>query len=114
MNTMYTSVIERTREIGIMKAIGAKNRDIMLLFLIESGVLGLVGGLVGVSLGVLLSKIAQALAEQALGVGLFKPFLPAELIIGALLFSFVIGTLSGVLPARAASRLQPVEALRYE
>ncbi len=114
MNTMYTSVIERTREIGIMKAIGAKNRDIMLLFLIESGVLGLVGGLVGVILGITLSKIAQALAERALGVGLFKPFLPAELIIGALLFSLVIGTLSGVLPARQASRLQPVEALRYE
>ncbi len=114
MNTMYTSILERTKEIGIMKAIGATNRDILLLFLIESGVLGLAGGLVGALLGIGLSKGVQFIAGQYLGTTLLKAAVSPQLIIGVLLFSVIIGTISGILPAIQASRMNPVEALRYE
>ena len=113
MNTMYTAVLERTREIGVMKAVGAKNGQILGLFLIESGLLGLVGGLIGTLVGIGISLVAGRFIDQALSV----PFIPSfrlELILGAIAFSFVLGSISGVLPARQASGLQPVEALRYE
>ncbi|MBI2449758.1 ABC transporter permease [Candidatus Pacearchaeota archaeon] len=114
MNTMYTSVLERTREIGIMKAIGAKNSDVLTLFLFESGLIGLIGGFIGVAIGLGLSKIAEYFATIQLGTNLLKASTDPFLIIGALIFSFVIGTLSGVFPAMQASRLNPVDALRYE
>ncbi len=114
MNTMYTAVLERTKEIGIMKAVGAKNSEILVLFLIESGLLGLVGGVIGVILGFLMGKVAEYIANQMLGTSLLKLYFPPELIFGALLFSFVIGALSGMVPARQASHLRPVDALRYE
>ncbi|UCD20828.1 MAG: ABC transporter permease [archaeon] len=114
MNTMYTSVLERTREIGIMKSIGAKNSNILSIFLIEAGMLGLVGGLIGVAIGIGLGKMAQAIAYGALGSSLLQVSFPAWLIIGALVFSFVVGCVAGTLPAVRASRLKPVEALRYE
>jgi len=114
MNTMYTAVLERTKEIGIMKAVGAKNSEIMLLFLIESGLLGLVGGVIGVVLGFIMGKTAEIIAGQALGTDLLKLYFPPELIIGALAFSFIVGALSGMVPARQASHLKPVDALRYE
>ncbi len=114
MNTMYTAVLERTREIGIMKAVGAKNSNILSLFLIESGILGLVGGAIGVLLGVLLGVSASFIAGQALGTNLLKAYFPWYLLVGALLFSFVVGCASGVLPAIQASKLKPVDALRYE
>ncbi|MFH1780080.1 MAG: ABC transporter permease [Candidatus Micrarchaeota archaeon] len=113
MNTMYTSVIERTKEIGVMKAVGAQNSDVLLIFLIESGMLGLVGGILGVLTGIGLSKTAEIIASQALGSDLFKAAVTPELIFGALLFSFVLGSLSGVLPARQAAKLKPADALRY-
>ena len=114
MNTMYTSVLERTREIGIMKAVGAKNRDILLLMLFESGLLGLTGGLIGVLIGIGLSKGVEYAALQAFGTNLIKANVSLQLIFGALLFSFLIGTFSGLFPARRASSLAPVDALRYE
>ena len=114
MNTMYTSVLERTHEIGIMKAIGAKNSGIMKLFLVESGILGLVGGALGVFIGFMISKAVEIAAAQAIGTDMLKAFFPWYLIVGALLFSFIVGTLSGLLPARRASHLKPVDALRYE
>lgn len=114
MNTMYTSVVERTKEIGLMKAIGARNSDITMLFLFESGLLGLLGGLVGVLLGIGLSKIAEAVAQRALGSTEFMASISPELIVGALAFGFLIGTISGVLPARQAASLKPAVALRYE
>jgi len=114
MNTMYTAVMERTREIGIMKAIGATNEDITEIFLVESGFLGMVGGAVGVTIGALVSKGIEAVAAQALGTTLLRVWLPPELILGTLAFSFIIGAASGVLPARQAASLKPVEALRYE
>ncbi len=114
MNTMYTSVLERYREIGIMKAIGATNNDVLVLFLLESGLLGLVGGIAGVAIGILFAKIVEFAASQALGPNLVRAGFPWYLIAGALAVSLIVGILSGVLPARQASRLQPVEALRYE
>jgi putative ABC transport system permease protein len=114
MNTMYTSVLERTREIGIMKAIGARNRDVLLIFLIESGLLGLVGGAIGIGIGFSIGKIVEYAAGVYLGTTLLRAVFPIELILGSLAFSFFIGMLSGVLPAFQASRLKPVEALRYE
>lgn len=112
MNTMYTSVIERTKEIGIMKAIGAKNSHIMSLFLIESGLLGIVGGVAGITLGIVLAQGVVFFASDS-GIPIEAAITP-ELIIGALLFSLIIGALAGGLPARKASKLKPVDALRYE
>ena len=113
-NTMYTAVIERTKEIGIMKSVGAQNKDILLIFIIESGLLGLVGGAIGIALGIGLSKLVEFLAFKFLGTSLIKAFFPWYLIVGSLVFSFLVGTVSGLLPARQASSLKPVDALRYE
>ncbi len=113
-NTMYTSVLERTREIGIMKAIGARNRDILTIFLIESGLLGLVGGIVGVILGIGISKGIEFIVITLFGVTLLQAALPLWLVVGCLLFSFCIGALSGLIPSWQASGLKTVDALRYE
>ncbi len=113
MNTMYTSVLERTKEIGIMKAIGAKNSHVLLLFLLESGLLGLVGGLIGVGIGIGLAKGAEYIAAQSLGVDLLRASMDPMIMLGALVFSFVIGSLSGIAPAYQASKLKPVDALRW-
>ncbi len=114
MNVMFTAVLERTREIGVMKAIGARNSDILGLFLIESGLLGLAGGAVGVVIGIGISKGVEYGINVTYGIGTLSSAFPVYLIVGALMFSFVIGAVSGVLPARRASKLRPVEALRYE
>lgn len=114
MNTMFTSVLERTKEIGIMKAVGATNKQIMTLFLIESGMLGIVGGAIGVLIGVGLSKSVELAAQQFWGPNLLQASVPWYLVVGALTFSFFIGTMSGVMPARRAAKLRPVDALRYE
>ena len=111
-NTMYTAVLERTREIGIMKAIGARNSDVLLIFLIESGMLGLAGGVIGVVIGVGLSLLVQLSATAYLGTTLIKASFPWYLILGSFAFSFGVGSLAGTMPARQASRLPPVEALR--
>lgn len=114
MNTMYTSVLERTKEIGTMKAVGAKNSDILLIFLFESGLLGLVGGAIGIALGAGLAKGVELVATASLGSQLLKPDFSVYLIFGTLFFSFFIGTLSGIFPAMQASKLKPADALRYE
>jgi len=110
-NTMYTSVLERTKEIGVMKSIGARNKDILLIFLIESAFLGLVGGIVGALMGLALAFIAATGASSALGID-FKVVLSIPLLLSAISFSLLIGVLSGILPAFQASKLNPVEALR--
>jgi putative ABC transport system permease protein len=112
MNTMYTSVLERTRHIGIMKSVGARNSDILLIFIIESGILGLVGGIVGIITGIGLSKAAEFYITRYV-LSIFGVYISAELIIGALLFSFIVGCISGFLPARRAAMMKPVDALRY-
>ena len=114
MNTMYTAVIERTKEIRTMKAVGAKNSDILLIFLFEAGLLGLVGGAIGIGIGYGLGKGVEYIAAQALGINLFQAIFPWYLILGALLFSFIVGALAGVTPAYQASKLKPADALRYE
>ncbi len=112
MNTMYTSVLERTKEIGTMKAIGAKNSDILKIFLFESGLLGLVGGAIGILIGIGLAKGTEYIATAALGTTFLQAALPLYLIVGALAFSFLIGTASGILPAMQAAKLKPADALR--
>ena len=113
-NTMYTAVLERTKEIGVMKSVGAQNKDILIIFLIESGLLGLVGGAIGVGMGICLSKLVEIMATQFLGTSLIKASFPWYLVLGALAFSFLIGAMSGLLPAKQAASLEPVDALRYE
>lgn len=114
MNTMYTSVLERTKEIGIMKAIGARNGDILNIFLVESGLLGLVGGLVGIAIGLGLAYGLSYAATQFWGTNLIEAHASFILIFGSAAFAFVVGTISGVFPALQASKQNPVEALRYE
>jgi len=111
-NTMYTSILERRKEIGIMKSIGAKNSDIAWIFLIESGLLGLVGGIIGALMGLSLAFLGAQLANHALGQSLFKVSISYGLVLGSIFFSFAIGTLSGVLPAIQASKTNVVDALR--
>ena len=111
-NTMYTSVIERTREIGIMKAVGAQNADVLWLFLIEAGLLGLVGGIVGALMGLGGAVLVSNIANSALGNDLFKVSVNYSLLFGAVGFSFFVGIISGVLPALQASKLNVVDALR--
>src|SRR3989338_1382046 len=112
MNSMYTSALERTKEIGIMKAIGAKNSDIFEIFLIESGLIGLVGGLFGTILG---SGIALLIGEFSKNSGfLLNIKIEILVLLFGLVFAFVIGIFSGILPAIQAAKLKPVDALRYE
>jgi putative ABC transport system permease protein len=113
MNTMYTAVLERTQEIGIMKAIGAKNSDILKIFIFESGALGMMGGIVGVIFGYFVASLGGLIAKSA-GYALLTPIFPWQLSAACILFSFAIGAIAGLFPARQASRLKPVEALRYE
>ena len=107
MNIMLVSVRERTREIGIRKAIGARGRDILAQFLVEALVLSLLGGLIGIVLGVGLSYLIGTLAGWGF---VFSPETP----IVAVLFSLLVGVVFGVWPARQAARLDPIVALRYE
>ncbi len=113
-NTVYTSVLERTKEIGVMKAIGAKNKDVLYIFLIESGILGLVGGAIGIILGIVISKTIEIIALNQLGTTLLRAYFPAYLVIGCLLFAVLAGTVSGIWPAWKGSKIRPVEALRQE
>ena len=112
MNSMYTSVLERTKEIGIMKAIGAKNSDIFQIFLIESGLIGLVGGLFGTLLGTGIALVIGQLSKNSGFLLIVK--IEALVLIFGLLFAFFVGVISGVLPAVQASKLRPADALRYE
>lgn len=113
MNTMYTAIIERTKEIGVMKAIGAKNSDILIVFVVESGLIGLIGGVLGILLGYIVSSIGGSIAAAS-GFALLKPAYPLSLIFGCLFFSLFVGAVAGFFPARRASKLKPVDALRYE
>jgi putative ABC transport system permease protein len=112
MNIMLVSVAERTREIGLRKAVGARNRDILLQFLVESSFLSLLGGLVGILLGWLISLIIGQIASAS-GTAL-NPAVSVNAILLATLFSAAVGLFFGIYPARRAARLEPVEALRYE
>lgn len=107
MNIMLVSVTERTREIGVRKAVGANRRDILLQFLIEAAAISLTGGTIGIGLGLLVTR----LATQAMNL----PFVLSETaVIGAFVFSAGVGIFFGIYPANKASKLDPVDALRYE
>ncbi|RYZ63224.1 MAG: FtsX-like permease family protein, partial [Proteobacteria bacterium] len=109
MNIMLVSVTERTREIGIAKALGAPRHFILLQFLIEAIVLATLGGLVGIVLGFLLAHGAASLIPN-----FPSPTVPWWAVVGACLFSALVGVLFGFLPASKAARLAPIDALRYE
>lgn len=110
-NSMFTSVLEKTREVGIMKSLGATNSEIMMLFVIESALFGLIGGLAGALLGLAASLILSAAGAAGGGV---TTLVTPELFTLAVLLSTVVGILAGIIPARMAAGLSPVEALRYE
>ncbi|MCS7239905.1 MAG: ABC transporter permease [Candidatus Bipolaricaulota bacterium] len=115
MNTMYTAVLERTREIGILKAVGAKDTHVLLLFLFESGLMGLGGGALGLLIGFGVAWAATAIVSRVFQAqGAFSPVLSMALVLGALFFSFLVGAIAGIFPAYRAARLPPVDALRYE
>ncbi|MCA9485573.1 MAG: ABC transporter permease [Nanoarchaeota archaeon] len=111
-NTMFTSVLERTKEIGVMKAIGAENNDILIIFILEAAMLGLVGGIVGALMGLSLALLVSVGANAALGNNLFVISPNIALLFGAITFSLLIGVISGIIPAIQASKLNPVRALR--
>lgn len=113
-NTMFTSVLEKTKEIGIMKAIGARNSDIMTIFLLNSALVGFVGGILGISLGAAISGILPNLLSGLGNVGSVKTVIPISLLVESLLISVGIGMIAGAIPAYRASKLKPVDALRYE
>ena len=107
MNIMLVSVIERTKEIGIRMAVGAKQKDIMIHFVIEALMLSIFGGSAGILLGIGMLKIASTLTNM-------QTFVSTSAILIAFLFSAVVGVFFGYYPAKKASRLNPIEALRYE
>ncbi len=113
MNTMYTSVRERTKEIGILKAVGAKSQTIVMIFLMEAGIIGLIGGLGGMIPGLGLAKLIQVVGQVHPMFYIEASITPGIILFG-LLFSFGIGCASGFFPARSAAKLKPVDALRYE
>lgn len=113
MNTMYTSVLERRREIGIMKAIGATNSDVLNIFIIESGMIGVIGGIIGMLIGVGLAKVVEIYAVQS-GFKFLQIYVSFGFVFSVIVFAFLLGVIAGVLPARQASKLNPAEALRYE
>jgi len=114
-NTMFMSVMERTRQIGLLKALGATDAEVMKLFLMESGLFGFVGGVIGIIAGVLISVIISAVGLRAIGTGgTMSAVVSPQLLIFALAFSIFVGIISGVAPARSAAKMNPVDALRFE
>ena len=105
-NTMFMSVLEQTKYIGILKSLGAKNGDVLRLFMFEAGIIGLVGGVLGIALSVAVSYLLTMVGIPSA--------LSFELVAGGLFFSVIVGLVSGIVPARNAASLQPIDALRYE
>ena len=118
-NTMIMAVYERTREIGILKAIGASRWDVLRLFIVEAALIGFLGGVLGLALGTLLGRGVDWAAhwylesEGVRGIGSLS-VVPWWLALGALSFGTLVGLAAGVYPASRAARLDPVAALRYE
>jgi putative ABC transport system permease protein len=117
-NTMYTAVLERTKEIGVIKALGARSRDVLLLFVAEAAVIGLAGGLIGTVIALLLARVGNAAVDRltqgvaAGGLDVFRT--DAWVVVAALVLAVLLSTVSGLLPAVRAALQDPVKALRYE
>lgn len=105
-NTMFTSVLEKTKDIGIMKSIGARNEDILIIFIFNSALIGLVGGALGTTLGFLVASFLTSLGLTSI--------ITFQSVIGTLVISILVGVISGFIPAINASKLDPVIALRRE
>jgi len=118
INTLVMAILERRREIGILKALGAADRDVRWLFFAEAGVMGLVGGIFGVCLGWLIGKALTLGTNMYLSRQQLPPIdlssVPWWMVVAAIAFSFVVSLAAGIYPASRAARLNPVEALRYE
>ena len=113
---MFTSVLEKTKEIGILKALGATNNEVLIIFIMESGLFGLFGGIIGVIIGTIISELIGSLGLISLPMvrGGGGTLVSPQLVIIAIVLSTLIGIISGIMPARAASKKNPIEALRYE
>lgn len=118
INTMLMSIFERFAEIGVMKAVGASDRDVMAVFFVESGLIGLAGGLFGLLLGASVSRVINGIVNFYLakqGVPYIHYFhFSLGLCLGAVLFSLLVSLIAGIYPARRAARVDPVQALRHE
>jgi len=134
MNIMMITVLERTREIGVMKALGFKNRDVLLLYLLEASLIGIIGGLIGIGLGIggaqMLPSIIsysflrtpqqrgsgpqQGMAQQGQVSLSYSPVIPIDMTITAFTIAILVSIIAGLYPAWRASRMEPVRALRYE
>jgi putative ABC transport system permease protein len=118
INTMVTSILERTREIGIMMAIGGSERDIRRIFFVEAATIGIAGGIFGLFLGWAVTRLANVVANNYIRPQGFAPvdlfYIPLWLILGALAFSLVVSLLAALYPAARAARVDPVQALRHD
>jgi putative ABC transport system permease protein len=118
VNTLVMAILERRREIGVLKALGASNRDVRRLFFLEAGVMGLLGGVFGVGMGWAIGRLIHI----GTTIYLKRQGVPSEdiwsvpwwLAVGAIAFAIVVSLAAGIVPASRAARLDPVEALRYE
>jgi len=113
MNTMLTSVMERTREIGIMKAIGATNKDVLFIFIMEGIFISIIGGSAGIILGIVGSKGLSTVLTSSFG-GALSPVISTSSIVLGITVAVLVGMLSSLYPARKAAKMSPIEAVRYE
>jgi putative ABC transport system permease protein len=115
MNTMLTSVMERTHEIGVMKAIGADSKDIMSIFLLEGTIISLLGGIAGIIIGIIGANGLVFLSSNMMGGGvLIKPVITILSISLGVIVALIVGVTSSFYPAYKAARMSPIEAVRYE
>lgn len=122
MNIMFVSVIERTREIGVLKALGFKDRNILAIFLSEAGIVGIIGGIIGIIVGSIISYIMPHIMSFTIGRSFsaqissfsYTPIIRPEIIIFVFFFAIAVSLLAGLYPARRASKMDPVVALRHE
>jgi len=118
-NTMFTSVMERTRLIGTLKALGMTNKEVITLFILESTILSLIGGIIGIFVGIIISDTIGRISIGFFSMGVrgnegIQLVVKPSILFLSIIFSLFIGTIAGLFPARRAAKLEPVEALRYE